>query len=62
MRLPDTSEMVIYFACIVLVGLVGLVSTSYFKVANCKQEGGFWVEGQCNYGLESGGSVRQVRK
>jgi len=58
MRLPDTSEMVIYFACIVLAGLV---SASYFKVANCKQDGGFWVEGECSYGLESGGSVRKVR-
>ena len=59
MRLPTPTELIIYFACIVLAGLV---STSYFKVAKCKQDGGFWVEGQCNYGLESGGSVRQVRK
>jgi hypothetical protein len=58
MRLPTSSEAVIYCAALIIAALV---SVSYVKTANCKIDGGFWLNGECNYGLESGGSVEKVR-
>ena len=59
MRIPTSNEVIVY--CAVLL-LVVRVSFSYVQTANCKIDGGFWLEGECHYGLESGGIVEKVRK
>jgi len=59
MRLPGTSDIVVYFALTVLIYLAVI---AFISPAHCKRDGGFWADGECHYGLDSVGSVRKVRK
>lgn len=49
---------------IIAAALVFLIMAvmAFIGPAHCKRDGGFWAEGECHYGLESGGSVGKVRK